>query len=324
MTGGTGSFGSVMVRKALAGGAREVRVFSRDELKQDQMRHNLKDERLRLLLGDVRDRDSVHRAMQGSNLVFHAAALKQVPSGEYFPWEMTSTNILGSQNVCQSAVDCGVEKAVFLSTDKAVHPVNAMGMSKALMEKTVMAIARLQSQGETRIMVTRYGNVMMSRGSVIPKFIEQLRKGGSVTVTNPHMTRFMMTLEESVDLVLHAMKCGDNGDLFVRKGEGALLGDVAKATAEALGISSFEAKHIGYRHGEKKHETLLSAQEYARSSEEDDYFRVPVDGRSLDYESFFDQGVYQNLDDDYTSLNAPRLDLNQLVQKISGAMEGQE
>lgn len=320
VTGGTGSFGSVMVKKALEAGAKEVRVFSRDELKQEQMRQSVNDERLKMYIGDVRDRNSVARAMEGSNLVFHAAALKQVPSGEYFPWEMTQTNIVGSQNVCESAFDCGVEKAVFLSTDKAVHPVNAMGMSKALMEKTVLALARLNSDKGCKIMVTRYGNVMMSRGSVIPKFMEQISNGEPITLTNPEMTRFMMTLGESVDLVSYAMTHGDNGDLFVKKGQGAKLRDVAQATADCLGRNDPSVKQIGYRHGEKKHESLLSAQELARAKEESDFFRVPMDSRSLNYESYFDSGVFEKLQDEYTSANSVQLSREELVEKIRLAM----
>ena len=258
ITGGTGSFGSTMARHLLANGVGELRIFSRDEAKQDAMRHALGDERVRFYIGDVRDALSVKSAVKGSDLVFHAAALKQVPSAEFFPLEAVATNIQGSANVLRASIDSGVKSAVFLSTDKAVYPINAMGMSKALMEKTVLSFARNGQSDDTKIAVTRYGNVMASRGSVIPLFISQIKTGKAITVTEPQMTRFLMSLTESVDLVQHAFEDADNGDLFVRKAPASTVADLITAICELFDARGHEVQTIGVRHGEKLYESLLS------------------------------------------------------------------
>jgi UDP-N-acetylglucosamine 4,6-dehydratase len=290
ITGGTGSFGNTMAKHLLANGVGEVRIFSRDEAKQDAMRHDLMDSRLRFYIGDVRDPLSVRAATEGADLLFHAAALKQVPSAEFFPLEAVATNIQGSANVLRAAIDSGVKSAVFLSTDKAVYPINAMGMSKALMEKTVLSFARNKHSRDTKIAVTRYGNVMASRGSVIPLFLKQIKDGNPITITEPQMTRFLMNLNESVDLVEHAFANAENGDLFVRKAPASTVGDLATALCHLLGSPEHEVKIIGIRHGEKMYESLLSAEESSKAIDQGSYFRVPLDTRSLDYGIFFEQG----------------------------------
>jgi UDP-N-acetylglucosamine 4,6-dehydratase len=313
ITGGTGSFGNTMARYLLANEVGEVRIFSRDEAKQDAMRHELKDERVRFYIGDVRDPLSMRSATEGADLLFHAAALKQVPSAEFFPLEAVATNIQGSANVLRASIEAGVKSAVFLSTDKAVYPINAMGMSKALMEKTVLSFARNSQSRDTKIAVTRYGNVMASRGSVIPLFIRQIKEGKPITVTAPQMTRFLMNLNESVDLVEHAFTNSDNGDLFVRKAPASTVGDLAKALCELLGAPNHEIQIIGIRHGEKMYESLLSAEERSKSIDEGGYYRVPLDTRSLDYGIYFEEGESTPLEPkSYTSDNTTRLDVESI------------
>jgi UDP-N-acetylglucosamine 4,6-dehydratase/5-epimerase len=310
ITGGTGSFGSTMVGHLLDQGAQEIRIFSRDEAKQDAMRHQNPDPRLRFYLGDTRDQESVDRAIKGSDLVFHAAALKQVPSAEFFPLEAVKTNINGSANVLRSSIEHGVKSVVCLSTDKAVYPINAMGMTKAVMEKTAQAFARDNQDSETTIAITRYGNVMYSRGSVIPLFIEQIKSGKPITITDPTMTRFLMSLAESVDLVKHAFENAQTGDLFVRKAPASTIEDLAKALTELFGSGKEQIKTIGFRHGEKLYESLLSTEERAIAQDLGDYFRVPLDTRDLNYSVFFEKGESRPGDlDSYTSHNTERLDI---------------
>lgn len=305
ITGGTGSFGSTMARHLLERGVGQVNIFSRDEAKQDDMRRRINDERLRFFLGDVRDLDSIGPAMRHADYVFHAAALKQVPSCEFFPQQAVFTNVTGSANVIRAAEAAGVRALVCLSTDKAVYPVNAMGMTKALMEKTAQAFARTHANGMT-IALTRYGNVMWSRGSVIPLFVQQLRAGQPLTVTEPAMTRFLMSLAESVDLVEHAFTHAAQGDLFVRKAPAATIGDLALAVAGLVGVPDPPIHVIGIRHGEKLHETLLSAEEMVKATDEGGYFRVPLDARSLQYELYFEKGRSRTAEA-YTSENTQRL-----------------
>lgn len=310
ITGGTGSFGSTMARYLLGRGAAEVRIFSRDESKQDTLRHELADERLRFYIGDTRDEKSVRSATNGVSYVFHAAALKQVPSAEFFPLEAVKTNITGSANVISASVENGVKSVVCLSTDKAVYPINAMGMSKALMEKTAMSYARLPENSGTAISVTRYGNVMYSRGSVIPLFISQIKSGAPISVTDPRMTRFLMSLSESVDLVEFAFKNAVSGDLFVRKAPGATLDVLVKALLELFGAEDREVVEIGFRHGEKLYESLLSTEERAVASDMGDYYRVPLDSRDLNYSIYFEEGNKREVElESYNSHNTDRLDI---------------
>lgn len=317
ITGGTGSFGSTVVRTLLANGVGEVRILSRDEAKQDDMRRWLGDDRARFYVGDVRDYLSVVGAMPGVDFVFHAAALKQVPSCEFFPQQAVATNVHGTDNVVRAAAECGVKTVVCLSTDKAVYPINAMGMSKALMEKVVQAFARNNPGSETVVTCTRYGNVMMSRGSVIPLFIEQIQRGTPLTLTNPGMTRFLMSLDESVDLVQHAFIHAQPGDLFVRKAPAATIGVLAEAVARMLGVE-LETRVIGTRHGEKVFESLLTAEEMAKAEDMGDYFKVPLDGRSLDYSLYTTEGEagIEGVSD-YSSHNTQRLDVDEVVELIA-------
>lgn len=309
VTGGTGSFGSTMVRRLLRNGVGEVRILSRDELKQHDMRGALGDDRVRFYIGDVRDYDSVHRASRGADLVFHAAALKQVPSCEFFPMEAVRTNVMGSSNVIEAANANGVGSVVCLGTDKAVYPVNAMGMSKAMMEKTAQAFARNNPTARTVVSTVRYGNVMASRGSVIPLFVEQLRAGRPMTVTDPQMTRFLMSLDDAVDLVEHAFAHATPGDLFVRKAPASTVADLATAVAELLGVEP-RVQVIGTRHGEKLYETLATREELARADDQGGFYRVPVDARELNYEQYFQEGdVRESSLDDYHSHNTERLDV---------------
>jgi UDP-glucose 4-epimerase len=316
ITGGTGSFGSTMVKNLLAKPVSEIRVLSRDEAKQDQMRHQFPDARLRFMLGDVRDPSSVSRAMRSATHVFHAAALKQVPSAEFFPWEAVKTNIDGSANVIRSAADNGVRKLVCLSTDKAVYPINAMGMTKGLMEKTAQAFAREFADSGTTIAITRYGNVMYSRGSVIPLFISQIKSGKPITITDPTMTRFLMSLADSVDLVEYAFENAVSGDLFVRKASASTIEDLALALIELFGGIKDQIQSIGFRHGEKLFESLLSTEERAKAEDLGDYFRIPLDARDLNYSVYFEKGEprYHNLDA-YTSHNTVRLNVEE-VKKL--------
>jgi len=300
-----------MIGHLLQEGAAEVRVFSRDEAKQDALRHQVADSRVRFYIGDTRDPLSVKNVMKGTDLVFHAAALKQVPSAEFFPLEAVATNIQGSANVLREAIEAEVSSVVCLSTDKAVYPINAMGMSKALMEKTAMAFARNNLESKTTISVTRYGNVMYSRGSVIPLFESHIKAGKAITVTDPAMTRFLMSLNDSVDLVKHAFENAETGDLFVRKAPAATIEVLVAALLEMFesnGAQGLETRSIGVRHGEKLFESLLGAEEMAKAEDKGEYFRVPLDTRTLDYEVFFEKGEDQPAPlESYTSHNTERL-----------------
>lgn len=319
ITGGTGSFGGTMARRLLAAGVAELRILSRDELKQHDMRNAIGDDRVLFHIGDVRDYDSVDRAMRGVDLVFHAAALKQVPSCEFFPIEAVRTNVMGSSNVIESAHANGVASVVCLGTDKAVYPVNAMGMSKAMMEKTAQAFARNNPKSPTTVSTVRYGNVMCSRGSVIPLFVEQIRAGKPLTLTDPNMTRFLMSLEEAVLLVEHAFEHAKPGDLFVRKAPACTVQALAEAVSELMGIEP-NLQLIGTRHGEKLYETLATREELVRAHDQGDFYRVPVDARDLNYGKFFDEGsTVESATDDYHSHNTERLNLEQ-VKEIVGAL----
>lgn len=325
ITGGTGSFGSTIVKHLLARDVGAINILSRDEAKQDQMRRRFSDSRLKFFLGDVRDLDSVAASFVNADFVFHAAALKQVPSCEFFPQQAVKTNVLGSHNVVEAAQAAGVQAVVFLSTDKAVYPVNAMGMTKALMEKTAQAFVRNNPKSKTRVIITRYGNVMCSRGSVIPLFLQQLRQNVPMTLTEPKMTRFLMSLSESVDLVEHAFLRGESGDLYVRKAPAATMRHLALAVAGVIGIPDPILKLIGTRHGEKLHETLLSREEMVKASDEGEYYRVPLDARSLQYELYFEKGREGvPAHDDYTSNNAERLSLEQTKALLQSLPEFNE
>ena len=314
ITGGTGSFGSTMAKHLLTQGADQIRIFSRDESKQDAMRHSLQDPRLRFYIGDVRDEQSVRNAVRGADLVFHAAALKQVPSAEFFPMEAVATNVVGSANVLRASLEYGVRSVVCLSTDKAVYPINAMGMTKALMEKTAMAFARDNQDSDTVISVTRYGNVMYSRGSVIPLFLDQLRSGRALTITDPNMTRFLMSLAESVDLVKYAFTEAETGDLFVRKAPASTVDTLLRAVAIIAGVDDPEVNVIGVRHGEKLYESLLGSEEAAHAEDRGGYYRVPLDTRTLDYKPYFEEGEPRDAPaDSYTSHNTERLDIDGVV-----------
>lgn len=325
ITGGTGSFGQTMAKSLLTENVREIRIFSRDETKQELMRNSIRDERLRFFIGDVRDADSVASAIRGSNYVFHAAALKQVPSCEFFPMQAVATNVTGSSNVIEASVRNNVESVVCLSTDKAVYPINAMGMSKAMMEKVAQSFARSNENSGTRISITRYGNVMMSRGSVIPLFLEQIKSGNSVTVTNTEMTRFLMSLDESVDLVKYAFAEGNSGDLFVRKAPASTVSTLISALSIITGKKEIEVKDIGIRHGEKQHESLVSSEEMMKAVDCGDYFRIPLDTRSLDYQIYFNQGTkVSNSVEGYTSANTVQLSAEQVAEKIAGLPQFKE
>jgi UDP-N-acetylglucosamine 4,6-dehydratase len=321
ITGGTGSFGQTMAKRLLATDCAEIRIFSRDEAKQDEMRHRIPDERLRFYVGDVRAADGVDRVVRGSDLIFHAAALKQVPSCEFFPVEAVRTNIMGSENVIEAAERHGTRSVVCLSTDKAVYPINAMGMSKAMMEKVAQAHARNNRDSRTVVSIVRYGNVMYSRGSVLPLFVRQVRSGQPLTVTDPLMTRFMMSLTEAVGLVEFAFEHARPGDLFVRKAPAATMGDVARAVSSLFG-SEAEPTVIGTRHGEKLFETLASREELTRAEDLGDYYRVPVDDRDLNYGLYFTEGqLAQATVDDYTSHNTQRLSLSDVVDLLRSLPE---
>lgn len=310
ITGGTGSFGRAMARRLLQGGGDgQIRILSRDETKQDDMRRQFADDRLRFYLGDVRDLGTVSRAMRGVDHVFHAAALKQVPSCEFFPIEAVRTNVLGSANVVEAAHGNGVRTVVCLSTDKAVYPVNAMGMSKALMEKVAQAWSRNGQSGDTTVCSVRYGNVLYSRGSVVPLFVDQTRRGGPLTVTDPGMTRFLMSLEEAVELVEHAFASAVPGDLFVRKAPASTVAVLARAVT-SLFDPTVGTSEIGTRHGEKRYETLVSREEMVRAEDQGDYFRIPIDDRGLNYGDYFTDGDKRVADvAEYTSHNTERLDV---------------
>ena len=317
ITGGTGSFGNAVLRRFLKTDVAEIRIFSRDEKKQEDMRIELSDPKLKFHLGDVRDLSSITAAMAGVDYVFHAAALKQVPSCEFYPMEAVRTNILGADNVLTAAIATRVKRIVVLSTDKAVYPINAMGMSKAMMEKIAVAKSRSQAPDATVICSTRYGNVMASRGSVIPLFVQQLKSGQPLTITDPNMTRFMMSLDDSVDLVLYAYENGLQGDIFVQKSPAATIFDLAEALKQIFGGAKTETRIIGTRHGEKLYEVLVSREEMARAENLSHYYRVPADGRDLNYNKYFNSGETEvSSADDYTSHNTERLNVEGMKQLL--------
>ena len=310
ITGGTGSFGNAVLRRFLDSSLREIRIFSRDEKKQDDMRKRYNSPKLKFYIGDVRDARAVATAMRGVDFCYHAAALKQVPSCEFHPMEAVRTNVLGTENVLEAAIHAGVKRVVCLSTDKAVYPINAMGISKAMMEKVMVAASRNLEGTDTVICGTRYGNVMASRGSVIPLFVEQVRANKPITITDPNMTRFMMTLDDAVELVLYAFQHGNNGDIFVQKAPAATVAVRTEAILSLMGKSTHEVRVIGTRHGEKLYEALLSREERAAAEDLEGYFRVPPDGRDLNYGKFVEQGeVSISESEDYNSHNTERLDV---------------
>ena len=315
ITGGTGSFGNAVLKRILDSDFKEIRILSRDEKKQDDLRKKHQDPKLKFYLGDVRERDSINVAMRGVDYVFHSAALKQVPSCEFYPLEAMKTNVFGTENVLESAINNGVKNVICLSTDKAVYPINAMGISKALMEK--VAIAKSRNSFNTKICITRYGNVMASRGSVIPLFVEQIIQGKPLTITNPEMTRFMMTIDEAVDLVFYAFENGNSGDIFIQKAPAASLEVLAKALIELLHKPEHPIGIIGTRHGEKLYESLLSVEEMALAEDMGDYYRVPPDLRDLNYSKFVDQGDKKlSQTEEYNSHNTQRLDVNGMKQLL--------
>ena len=316
ITGGTGSFGNTVVKRFLKTNVREIRIFSRDEKKQEDMRLGLNDPKLRFYIGDVRDYQSVHQAMRGVDYVFHAAALKQVPSCEFYPMEAVRTNVMGTENVLNAATVNHVKRVVVLSTDKAVYPINAMGISKAMAEKLMIAKARMQQPGETVFCATRYGNVMASRGSVIPLFVSQLKAGQPITVTDPNMTRFLMSLEDSVDLVMYAFLQGQQGDIFVHQAVASTVGDLAQALREIFNIGA-PTRVIGTRHGEKLYESLISREEMAHAINLGEYYRIPADNRDLNYAKYFSEGEERISGlDDYTSHNTRRLNVNETKELL--------
>lgn len=316
ITGGTGSFGNAVLKRFLETDIKEIRIFSRDEKKQDDMRKHYNNEKISFYIGDVRSLESVSDAMKGVDYVFHAAALKQVPSCEFFPMEAVKTNVLGTDNVLTAAINAGVRKIVCLSTDKAAYPINAMGVSKALMEKVVVAKSRNVSPEETTICCTRYGNVMASRGSVIPLFVEQIKNGKPLTITNPEMTRFLMSLDEAVDLVLFAFKHANQGDLFIQKSPASTIKDLATAI-NTLFESKQDIEIIGTRHGEKKHETLMTSEENLRAEDMGAYFRIPADTRDLNYKKYFVDGNNSELlDQEYNSSNTTQLTVGEIISKL--------
>ena len=317
ITGGTGSFGNAVLQRFLDADLREIRILSRDEKKQDDLRRRYGSNRLKFYIGDVRDRDSVRGAMRGVDFVFHAAALKQVPSCEFHPMEAVKTNVIGTDNVIEAAVEFNVHRVLCLSTDKAVYPINAMGISKAMMEKVMVAKSRTLEATGTVVCGTRYGNVMASRGSVIPLFVEQLRANQPLTVTDPRMTRFMMTLGDAVDLVLYAFEHGSNGDIFVQKAPAATIEVLAKALCDLVGRPQHEIQVIGTRHGEKLYEVLLSREEMSGAEDRGDYFRVPPDLRDLNYSKFVEQGETRiSQAEDYNSHNTRRLDVHEMKNML--------
>lgn len=316
ITGGTGSFGNAVLRRFLGSEIKEVRIFSRDEKKQEDMRLRLADPRVKFYIGDVRDESSIRTAMEGVDYVFQAAALKQVPSCEFYPTEAVKTNILGTDNAISAAVACAVKSVIVLSTDKAVYPINAMGMSKALMEKVVVARSRFLDPGRTKLCCTRYGNVMGSRGSVIPLFVRQIREGRPLTVTDPNMTRFLMSVDESVDLVLYAYRNGKQGDTFVQKSPASTIADLAQALKELFEADN-EIEIIGTRHGEKLYETLLTREEMTRAEELDRYYRIPADDRDLNYSKYFVEGEERVSESgDYNSHNTERFGVERVKEAL--------
>ncbi|MGA0038334.1 MAG: polysaccharide biosynthesis protein [Pirellulales bacterium] len=316
ITGGTGSFGNAVLRRFLDTSVREIRVFSRDEKKQEDMRISLNHPKLKFYIGDVRNLDSISDALHGCDYVFHAAALKQVPSCEFYPLEAVRTNVLGAENVMNAAIARGVSRLIVLSTDKAVYPINAMGLSKAMLEKLMVAKSRIRLEGETVLSATRYGNVMASRGSVIPLFVEQIKAGKPVTVTDPSMTRFLMSLPDSVDLVLHAFAHGEQGDIFVQKAPACTVQVLAEALLEIFGGPS-QVRVIGTRHGEKLFESLVSREEMAKAIDDERYYRIPADNRDLNYAKYFVEGETSvSACDDYTSHNTTRLSKPEVIELL--------
>lgn len=325
ITGGTGSFGNAVLRRFLKTDIGEIRIFSRDEKKQDDMRKIYNNPKLKFYIGDVRDYNSVMDVMRGVDFVFHAAALKQVPSCEFYPVQAVYTNILGTENVLNAAIASKVKKVVCLSTDKAAYPINAMGMSKALMEKVIVAKGRNLKDDETTICLTRYGNVMASRGSVIPLFIDQIRHGKPITITDPNMTRFMMSLDQAVDLVLFAFKNGKNGDLFIQKSPAATIRVLADTIKNILKRPEYGVKIIGTRHGEKLYEVLMTKEEKVRAIDMGEYFRVPADGRDLNYSKYFEEGQEVITEaEEYNSHNTYRLNEAELKEMLINLFEIQE
>lgn len=312
ITGGTGSFGNTVLKRFLSTDVREIRIFSRDEKKQEEMRIALNNSKLKFYIGDVRDYDSVYSAMKGVDYVFHAAALKQVPSCEFYPMEAVRTNVIGTENVMNAAAAQGVKRVVVLSTDKAVYPINAMGISKAMAEKLLVAKSRMQNEGETVFCATRYGNVMASRGSVIPLFVSQLKENKPLTITDPNMTRFLMSLEDSVDLVLYAYEHGQQGDIFVQKAPASTVEDLAQAL-KGIFEKDNEIRIIGTRHGEKLYESLISREEMVHAQDMGGYYRIPADNRDLNYAKYFSEGEEEiSFQEDYTSHNTNRLNAEQV------------
>lgn len=312
ITGGTGSFGNTVLNRFLNTNVKEIRIFSRDEKKQEEMRIALNNPKLKFYIGDVRDFDSTCHAMKGVDYVFHAAALKQVPSCEFYPMEAVRTNVLGTENVMNAAITNSVKRVVVLSTDKAVYPINAMGISKSMAEKLMVAKARMQNDDDTVFCATRYGNVMASRGSVIPLFVSQLKDGKPLTVTDPNMTRFLMSLEDSVDLVLYAFEHGQQGDIFVQKAPASTVADLAQALTEIFGGKD-NPRIIGTRHGEKLYESLISREEMVKAKDMGGYYRIPADNRDLNYAQYFSEGEEAiSQQEDYTSHNTERLNLEQV------------
>jgi len=323
VAGGTGSFGNAVISRFLQTDIQEIRIFSRDELKQDNMRKHYNNDKLKFYIGDVRDKDSIDDAMRGVDFVFHAAALKQVPSCEFYPMQAVKTNIIGTENLLDSAINAGVKKVIALSTDKAVYPINAMGISKAMMERVVVSKGR--NVKETMIACTRYGNVMASRGSVIPLFISQVKSNTPITVTDPEMTRFMMSLDQAVDLVLFAFKNGESGDIFVQKAPASTVKLLANSIKKILGKPSHEVKIIGTRHGEKLYETLLTKEEMVKAIDMGDYYRIPADTRDLNYSQFFDDGEEVITESsEYHSHNTYRLSEDELIELLLGLNEIQD
>ena len=316
ITGGTGSFGNAVLKKFISSDFSELRIFSRDEKKQNDMRLEHLDDRVKFFLGDVRDYESIHSAMEGVDFVFHAAALKQVPSCEFFPLEAVKTNIIGANNALTAAIKNDVKRVIVLSTDKAVYPINVMGMTKAMMEKIMISNARKLEGTNTKMCATRYGNVMASRGSVIPLFTQQIKAGKPITITNPDMTRFLMSLEDSVNLVLHAFSNMENGDIFVQKSPASTIQDLALALMKIFKKES-EIKIIGTRHGEKIYETLLGTEERSKAEEQDNFFRAPMDARDLNYDEFFEKGDLGLKDyEEYNSHNTVRLNVDEIVDLL--------
>jgi len=312
ITGGTGSFGNTVLRRFLSTEVKEIRIFSRDEKKQEDMRIAFNNPKLKFYIGDIRNYDSISQALKGVDYVFHAAALKQVPSCEFYPMEAVRTNVIGTENVLNAATANGISRVVVLSTDKAVYPINSMGISKAMAEKLMVAKARSQRQGETVFCATRYGNVMASRGSVIPLFVSQLKDGNSLTITDPNMTRFLMSLEDSVELVLYAFKHGEQGDIFVQKAPASTVADLAAAIQELFNKYK-PIRIIGTRHGEKLYESLISREEMAKAEDMGGYYRIPADNRDLNYAQYFTEGEEEvSHMEDYTSHNTERLNVSQV------------